>query len=134
MIRRRMCDEKAHGEYRTKRVILEIYDAMAGASRTAAPTRPTSIPCPPTPASRWNVRELARQIEASAFERSVLGPPKLSTALREIHPGAADETGARAGYAVAVPKWATILSLKNATVPLGPQLLDAGEAAVIQLA
>ena len=37
---------------------------------------------------RWNVRELARQIEASAFERSVLGPPKLSTALRELHPGA----------------------------------------------
>jgi predicted nuclease of restriction endonuclease-like (RecB) superfamily len=41
--------------------------------------------------NRWNVRELARQIEASAFERSVLGPPKLSTALREIHPQAADE-------------------------------------------
>jgi hypothetical protein len=31
-------------------------------------------------------------------------------------------------------KWATILSLKNAIVPLGPHLLDAGEAAVIQLA
>ncbi len=27
-------DEKAHGEYRTKRVILEIYDAMAEAART----------------------------------------------------------------------------------------------------
>ncbi|MBF8287308.1 MAG: hypothetical protein HW381_416 [Candidatus Rokubacteria bacterium] len=40
---------------------------------------------------RWNVRELARQIRASAFERSVLGPPQLSTALREIHPGAADD-------------------------------------------
>lgn len=38
---------------------------------------------------RWNVRELARQIEASTFERSVLGPPKLSTALRELHPTAA---------------------------------------------
>ncbi len=37
---------------------------------------------------RWNVRELARQIEASAFERSVLGPPRLSTALRELHPEA----------------------------------------------
>jgi hypothetical protein len=34
-------DEKAHGEYRTKRVILEIYDAMAEAARTgtAYPTR-----------------------------------------------------------------------------------------------
>lgn len=42
-------------------------------------------------AKRWNVRELARQIRASAFEHSVLGPPKLSTALREIHPTAVDD-------------------------------------------
>ena len=27
-------DEKVHGEYRTKRVILEVYDAMAAAART----------------------------------------------------------------------------------------------------
>ncbi len=39
----------------------------------------------------WNVRELARQIGASAFERSVLGSPKLSTALRELHPAAAED-------------------------------------------
>lgn len=30
-------DEKAHGEYRTKRVILEIYDVMADAARTGVP-------------------------------------------------------------------------------------------------
>ena len=30
-------DDKAHGEYRTKRVILEIYDAMAEATRSAMP-------------------------------------------------------------------------------------------------
>jgi hypothetical protein len=30
-------DEKTHGEYRTKRVILEIYDAMAEATRTGKP-------------------------------------------------------------------------------------------------
>ena len=41
--------------------------------------------------NRWTVRELARQIEASAFERSALGPPNLSTALREVHPAAIDE-------------------------------------------
>lgn len=40
--------------------------------------------------NRWNVRELARQIEASAFERAVTGP-KLSTALREVHPEAAQD-------------------------------------------
>jgi predicted nuclease of restriction endonuclease-like (RecB) superfamily len=37
---------------------------------------------------RWSVRELARQIDTSLFERAVLSPPKLSTALRESHPGA----------------------------------------------
>jgi predicted nuclease of restriction endonuclease-like (RecB) superfamily len=42
-------------------------------------------------AKRWNVRELARQIAASAFERSVLGRPRLSTTLRDLHPGAADD-------------------------------------------
>ena len=82
MIRRRMYDEKAHGEYRTKRVILDIYDAMAEASRTGRPYQTRLDPPPPTPASRWNVRELARQIEASAVERSVLGPeaPHVRTA------------------------------------------------------
>jgi predicted nuclease of restriction endonuclease-like (RecB) superfamily len=40
---------------------------------------------------RWSVRELARQIEASAFERAVLTRPKLSTALRETHANAEEE-------------------------------------------
>jgi len=38
---------------------------------------------------RWPVREVARQIDSALFERAVLPPPKLSTALRELHPGAA---------------------------------------------
>jgi predicted nuclease of restriction endonuclease-like (RecB) superfamily len=37
---------------------------------------------------RWSVREVARQIDGALFERSVLNPPKLSTALREMHPDA----------------------------------------------
>lgn len=37
---------------------------------------------------RWSVREVARQIDSALFERAVLNPPKLSTALRELHPGA----------------------------------------------
>ncbi len=40
--------------------------------------------------NRWQVREVARQIHAGLFERSVLNPPKLSTALRELHPQAAE--------------------------------------------
>ncbi|MEY4510408.1 MAG: hypothetical protein RLZZ450_2530 [Pseudomonadota bacterium] len=38
----------------------------------------------------WNVRELARQIDAGLFERALLAPPQLSTALREMHPAAGD--------------------------------------------
>ncbi len=37
-------DEKAHGEYRTKRVILEIYDEMAEAVRTGVPYRTRLMP------------------------------------------------------------------------------------------
>lgn len=37
---------------------------------------------------RWNVREIARQIDGALFERAVINPPMLSTALREIHPRA----------------------------------------------
>ncbi len=39
-------DEKAHGEYRTKRVILEIYDEMAEAQRSSQPY-PTRLDPPP---------------------------------------------------------------------------------------
>ena len=37
---------------------------------------------------RWQVREVARQIDSGMFERAVLNPPKLSTALRERQPQA----------------------------------------------
>jgi hypothetical protein len=43
-------DEKAHGEYRTKRVILEIYDAMAEAVRTG---KPYQTRLDPPPADPW---------------------------------------------------------------------------------
>ena len=42
-------DEKAHGEYRTKRVILEIYDAMAEATRTGKPYQTRLDPPPADP-------------------------------------------------------------------------------------
>jgi len=37
---------------------------------------------------RWPVREVARKIDGALFERAVLNPPRLSTALRELHPDA----------------------------------------------
>ncbi len=39
-------DETAHGEYRTKRVILEIYDKLAEASRTGVPYQTLLDPHP----------------------------------------------------------------------------------------
>ena len=39
---------------------------------------------------KWGKRELERQIRAALFEKAVLNPPKLSTALRELHPLAAE--------------------------------------------
>ena len=37
---------------------------------------------------RWNKRELERQFQAALFERIVLSPPKVSPAVRQIHPEA----------------------------------------------
>lgn len=37
---------------------------------------------------RWQVREVARQIDSGLFERAVLNPPKLSTELRQTQPQA----------------------------------------------
>lgn len=42
-------DEKSHGEYRTKRVILEIYDVMADAPRTGQPYQTRLDPAPADP-------------------------------------------------------------------------------------
>lgn len=37
----------------------------------------------------WSKRELERQLQTAAFERTVLGPPKVSPAVRQNHPDAA---------------------------------------------
>ncbi|MBI3074430.1 MAG: DUF1016 domain-containing protein [Deltaproteobacteria bacterium] len=39
---------------------------------------------------QWTSRELERQVRAQAFRRSVLDPAKVSAALTQIHPGAAE--------------------------------------------
>ncbi len=38
--------------------------------------------------NHWDVREVAHQMDGALFERMILNPPKVATALREIHPGA----------------------------------------------
>lgn len=37
---------------------------------------------------RWSVRDLARQIDGSLFERAVLNPPQVSAAMKQFHPDA----------------------------------------------
>jgi predicted nuclease of restriction endonuclease-like (RecB) superfamily len=46
----------------------------------------------------WSRRDLERQLAGSLFERAVLSPPKVSTLLRQLHPGA--ETIFRDAYVV----------------------------------
>ncbi len=38
--------------------------------------------------NRWQVREVARQMDSQLFARSILNPPQVSTTLKEIHPKA----------------------------------------------
>ena len=51
-------DEEKHGEYRTKRVILEIYDEMAEAIRTGTPYKTRLDPPPADPRCCHPPREL----------------------------------------------------------------------------
>ena len=37
---------------------------------------------------KWSSRDLERQLEGALFERAVLNPPKVSTALKQLRPGA----------------------------------------------
>lgn len=48
-------EEKAHGEYRTKRVILETYDALAKAAQTGKPYRTPLDPLPASPGASHGV-------------------------------------------------------------------------------
>lgn len=48
-------DEKAYGEYRTKRAILEVYDALAKAAQTGKPYRTPLDPLPAEPGASHGV-------------------------------------------------------------------------------
>jgi hypothetical protein len=61
IVRRR--DEGAYGEYRTKRVILEIYDAMAEAERTGVPYQTRLDPPPADPrVAHPSIAEVTEQL------------------------------------------------------------------------
>ena len=58
-------DEAKHGEYRTKRVILEIYDAMREAMRTEKPYQTRLTPPPADPSCRHPPRAIAATVPVS---------------------------------------------------------------------
>jgi hypothetical protein len=61
-------DEQAHGEYRTKRVILDIYDAMQQAMETGTPYH-TRLD--PPPAHGWTPPEITLEaVTARQSERA----------------------------------------------------------------
>lgn len=66
-------DEKAQGEYQTKRVILEIYDAMAEAIRTGRPyqTRLDPPPADPRVAHPAKIRAIALKVPRARPEFAV---------------------------------------------------------------
>jgi hypothetical protein len=58
-------DERAHGEYRTKRVILEIYDAMAEAARTGMPYQTRLAPPPADPCVAHHAEPRASELASA---------------------------------------------------------------------
>jgi hypothetical protein len=54
-------DEERFGEYRTQRVILEIYDALAESARTGQPYRTRLDPPPADPRLAHSLREGSKQ-------------------------------------------------------------------------
>ena len=73
-------DEAAYGEYRTKRVILEIYDEMADAERTGRPyqTRLDPPPAHPDAAHPWDEAYLGPELPREQWwqEAEPAGPPE----------------------------------------------------------
>jgi hypothetical protein len=61
-VRRR--DEQAHGEYRTKRLILEIYDELAEAIATGRPYQTRLDPPPADPRVAHPPRAKSEPVEA----------------------------------------------------------------------
>ena len=56
--------------------------------------------------NHWDVREVVRQIDAALFERVVLNPPEVSTALRELRPSAEGNVKRKdAGHDQGAPKF-----------------------------
>ncbi len=91
---------------------------------------------------RWSFRELQRQLNGALFERTVLSPPKLSTPLTELHPGAGEVfkdtylvefLQLPAGHSEADLQHALLEKLKQFLIELGRDFCFIGTEYVVQI-
>ncbi|MHB1247095.1 MAG: PDDEXK nuclease domain-containing protein [Sulfuriferula sp.] len=91
---------------------------------------------------RWTKRELERQLDGGLFERTLIAKPKLSPALREIHPSA--ESAFKDGYLIdflSLPhvhsehdlQKGLLANLKQFLLELGREFCFVGEEYLIQV-
>ncbi|HWA72809.1 MAG TPA: N-6 DNA methylase [Polyangiaceae bacterium] len=105
-------DEKAHGEYRTKRVILEIYDAMAEAARTDEPYQTLLDPPPADPRvahpSREGGKVLPFRPQPAVQPAAIVPAPQ-----RDVpawSPALLPAVATRTGLATSAGRWGTTLT------------------------
>jgi hypothetical protein len=134
-------DEKAHGEYRTKRIILESYDAMADAARTGQPYQ-TRLDAPPADPRVAHPARGGTVVPLSVPARPAVPRPQ-SPPHRELPAWGSEllpTVAAKTGLNLAAGKWATSLAgFELGITALGavlrnlpePSLPDDGERAVV---
>lgn len=92
--------------------------------------------------NRWQVREVARQMDAGLFERSILNPPQLSPTLKELQPLAAEFfkdiytlefLGLPAGHSEADLEGALLRNLGHFITELGRDFCFIGSQHLIQV-
>ena len=91
---------------------------------------------------QWSSRQLERQFKAALFERTVLAPPKVSPAVRQMHPDAAsvfrdsymvEFLGLPAGHAEADLHRGLLARLKEFLIELGRDFCFAGSEFPVQV-
>ncbi|MCL2779674.1 MAG: N-6 DNA methylase [Polyangiaceae bacterium] len=139
-------DEAAFGEYRTKRVILEVYDAMADAARTGTPYQTRLNPLPTSPRVAQPSREDGKilpfrpAVRPQPAIQPVVVLPASHRNLPAWSPDLLPAVATKTGLAASAGRWGTTLTgvalgiaalaavLRNIG---GPALRDEVERAVV---
>jgi Eco57I restriction-modification methylase len=107
----RRAEVTAHGEYRTKRVILEIFDAMAEAARTGKPYQTRLDPPPADPRVAHPARDRGNVLPFPAPTRPVPQQTAIPRrALPEWGPELLPAVATRTGVNATAGKWGTTLT------------------------